>query len=429
MPIRAPGRSRRGDALRTAGLTVGAVAGLTAAQVFYQGGVPSYRTIWAEDGQIYFYDAAHKGLASLATPYSGYLQVLTRLVALPATWVPVTSLAVYLAIAGAVCASLAAVSIYWLADQAIPSRALRVALVIAVALHPVLIVENIANITNMIWVLAFAVFWALLRRPVTTGAVVLGAAVAFAGSASTSLTVLYLPIAAYALWSRRERGTQIVVGAYGLGLVLQGITYLTTSEPGASSAAPHLPTLYLARVLGSVAVGDHWAAQLWDSGQRAHLFPFVALVIVLLGVLFAITRGRALIVGTLCLVYSVVTFVVVLVDRGAVGEQLTSRWNDNATRYDVLGVLFVLAAVFVLLSGTGPARRVRVVLSAVVALQLAVVIGFAYRHDNPRSAGPEWTSGLAAATAACEARHLSEVNVPTSPGGVFMVQLPCHDLE
>jgi len=149
-------------------------------------------------------------------------------------------------------------------------------------------------------------------------------------------------------------------------------------------------------------------------------------VIVVLAGLLPITRGRALIVGALCFVYFVVTFVVVLVDRGAVGEQLTRRWNDNATHYDVL---FVLAAVFVLLSGAGRAPRVRAVLTGIVALQLAVVIGFAYRHDNPRSGGPEWTSGLAAAKTECEARHLSEVNVPTSPGGVFMVQLPCHDLE
>ena len=419
-----------GARLRTIGLTAGAVIGLTVAQLFYQAGAPSYRTVWAEDGQVYFYDATHKGLSAVATPYAGYLQLLTRMVAIPATWVPVGSVALYLAVAAALCASLAAVSLYWLADQAIPSRLLRAALVFAVALHPVLALENMANITNVIWVLAFAAFWALLRQPRTTGAVVLGVVVAFLGAASTTLTVLYLPVAAYVLWARRDRRTQVVVGAYGLGLGLQGITYLTTSQTHETTSNLHLPTLYAARVLGSVAVGDHWAAQLWASGQRAHLFPFVALVVVLLGGLLAVTRGRALYLGATCIAYSVITFVVPLIVRGVVGlVQLANRWNSNGTRYDVLGVLFVIAAVLVLLSNARIGARARQVLSALVVLQLAVVVGFAYHHTNGRSAGPEWQPRLAAARTQCRARHLTTVTVPITPGGVFVVPLSCADLE
>jgi len=414
--------------LRTAVLTVGAVLGLATAQLFYQAGAPSYRTVWAEDGQVFFYQAVHKGLAAIATPYGGYIQVLPRLLAIPGTWLPVSSLATYLAIAAVLTTSLLAVSLYWLTDQVIPSRLLRAALVVAVALHPVLAPETLGNITNVNWIIAFALFFALLRKPDTTRAIALGVAIAFLGATSTTVTVIYVPVAAYVLWTRRDRGTQLVVGAYGLGLALQAINYLKTTQPGATSPTVNLWRLYIARVLGSVAVGDHWASQLWTGGQWKRLLPFVLLAVLMVAGLLALTRGRPLLLATTCLVYSVVSFVAPLEVRGDIGLQLPKAWNGNGTRYDVLGVLFMLAAVFILLGSARLAPRARQFLTVLVVLQLVVVIAFAYRFDNGRSTGPEWGPRLAAARAECRTSHRPVVNVRITPGGVFEVQLSCHDL-
>src|SRR4030081_3271039 len=88
-----------------------AVAVLTGAQIFYQTGSASYRTIWAEDGEVFYDDALRHGLGSLARPYSGYLQTIPRLLAIPATWLPVGRIAIYLAVAAAACCSLVAISL------------------------------------------------------------------------------------------------------------------------------------------------------------------------------------------------------------------------------------------------------------------------------------------------------------------------------
>jgi hypothetical protein len=407
-------------------LTIAAVLGLAAAQVFYQAGAPSFRTIWAEDGQVFYVAAAARGIAALATPYAGYLQTVPRVLAIPATWLPPSALAVYFAAAGALCSSLVAVSLYWLTDQAISSRVLRMALVFAAALLPVLAFENMANITNTIWLLAFAVFWALVRVPRTTGAVVLGTVITFLGVMSSSTTIVFVPVAAYVFWTRRDRMTRVVLAGYATALALQGITYVTEHSHGPTGAASGLPTLYVARVVGGLAVGEHWAAELWDGGGRTHLFPFAALVVVLIAVLMVLTRGRGTLLASTCVAHSVVLFVGPLLVRGTLGMELTAAWTSAGARYAALGILFLLAAVMVLITNARIASTWRHLLTALVVLQLLVVVVFAYRPSNPRSPGPEWAPRLSAAADRCRTRHPTFVNVPITPGGGWAVTLSCQ---
>lgn len=422
-------RTGRSERWSVAAISVAAVLALTGAQIFYQTGAASYRTIWAEDGEVFYDDALRHGLGSLARPYSGYLQIVPRMLALPATWFPVGRIAIYLAVAAAACCSLVALSLYWLTDQAIASRRLRAVLVIVVALHPVLVFENLATITNVIWVLGFAVFWALLRRPLTRVDVLVGAVVVFLGTMSTTLTVLYLPVAAYVAWTRRDRYTRIVLGAYALALLLQSVAYLTSSDHGATGDSPGLPTLYVARVLSSAAVGEHWASQLWNDGGRARLFPFAALLVLLVIGLLLTTRGWTRSLGAVAAAYSIIIFVAPLLNRGTVGFQLTKTWTLAGGRYAALGVLFILSSILVMVPGSRIGPRWREALVYFAVIEVIAVVAFAYRFENPRSLGPEWYPELVATARHCPRAGRAEAAVPITPQGVWVLVLPCRDIR
>jgi len=420
--------SRR--AVRSAALALASFAVLTVGQVLYQGGDPSYRTIWAEDGKIHYQAIVQHGLRAFAIPDAGYLEVISRLLALPATWLPVDRLAVYFSVAGAATGALVALAVYRLTDQAIGSRVLRVALALAVALHPVLLPENLANITNIIWVLCFAVFWALTRRPRTTGDVALGAVVAFLGTASLILSLLFVPVAAYVAWTRRDWRTRVVVAAYGVGALVQTVAYLTASDHG-----PHTPgrgglvTLYIARVLGLTAVGAPETAHLWNDGGRGLLFPVALIVVVLVAVLLACSRGKWLALAAVTLAYSVLFFALPLLVRGDETAQLGAVWNDVGARYAVIPVLFVVASIAILIPHARIGRVPRSLLAWGVLTQIAVVIVLGFHTDNFRSNGPEWYPALVAQARRCPADGRGSRFVVTTPGAPWGIRLSCSQLR
>jgi len=399
-------------------------------QVLYQGGDPSYRTIWAEDGKVFYQGMVQHGLGAIAIPDAGYLEVISRLLVAPATWFPVDRLAVYLSFAGAATASLAALAVYRLTDQAIGSRVLRVALALAVALHPVLLSENLANITNVIWVLCFAVFWALTRRPHTGGDVALGAAVAFLGTASLILSLFFAPVAAYVAWTRRDWRTRVVVAAYGVGALLQTIAYLTASTHG-----PHTPgrgglvTLYIARVLGLTAVGAPETARLWNDGGRGLLFPVALTVAVLVAVLLACNPRKWVAFAAVTLAYSVLFFALPLLIRGDETAQLGAVWNEVGARYAVIPVLFVVASIAILIPHARIGRVPRTLLAWGVLAQIALVIALGFHTDNWRSKGPEWHPALVAQARTCPVKLQGSRFVVTTPGAPWGIRLSCSQLR
>ena len=236
---------------------------------------------------------------------------------------------------------------------------------------------------------------------------------------------MFLPVAAYVFWTRRDHMTRLVLAGYAGTLALQGITYVTEHSHGPTGPATGLPTLYVAHVLGGLAVGEHWAAELWDGGGRTHLFPFAALVVVLIAVLMILARGRGALLASACLALSVVLFAGPLLVRGTLGMELTGSWTSAGPRYAAMGILFLLAAVMVLITdariaatwyhlpdspGCPPARGRRRV--RVPTLEPAF----------PRSAVD--TSPDAAADR-CRTQHPVFVNVPITPGG-WAVTLSCQ---
>jgi len=398
--------------------------------VLYQGGDPSYRTIWAEDGRVHFQAVLGQGIGAFATTYNGYLETVSRLLAFPATWVSLPHLALYLAVAGSATGAFVALAVYRLSAGVIDSRILRVALCLAVALHPVLLQENLANITNVIWVLCFAVFFALLHRPENRGDVVLAAAVAFLGMASTILALAFLPVAAYVAWTRRDGQTRVVLGAYGLAVSLQVIAFVTESGHGPTGGThQQLLNLYIVRVLGITAVGDPGAARLWNHGGEALVYPVAITVAAVIVVLVARSRGRTLRLGLVTVAYSLVLFFGLLLVRGDAGLPLGNLWNNNSARYNVLSVLFLLAGIAIMIPHARIGELPRRVLSWALLAQIVVVVALGFHAYNGRFKGPEWYPALVAQAQACRTSPERVRFVVTAPGVPWGIFLTCDQLR
>ncbi len=421
-----PARSR----IRGWVLGVGALVFFTAAQLLYRASPASYRSVFAEDGAIYFHDVMHDGFSALFRPYNGYLVTAPRLLAIPLAWVPLDRVSDYLAVAGAIAGSLVALAVYRLTDQAIDSRLLRGGLAFAVALHPILVYENVANITNVIWVFTFAVFWALIRKPITRGDVALGAGVAFLGMASSSLCIIFVPVAAWIAWTRRDWKSRTVIGAYGLALLLQGLVFLTNSYHGPSGQASGLGTLYVIRVLGVTALGVRGAASLWNAGGQIRVDPFAAAVVVAIVALAALTRGRPRTLGLTAAGYSFIAFLTPLTFRGTAFFRLAPTWTYGGERYSVIGVLFLVASAAIMIPHVRLQSSVRTALAWIVVVQLVVVFALSFRTLHLGGAsGPEWHPKLVAAARSCTALHASQWPVTVVPGGAWYVMVPCSKLR
>jgi hypothetical protein len=134
-------------------------------------------SIWAEDGSRWLSDALNRGFFdSFTTPYNGYLRALPRLVAEPVSRLPVDWYAPAMAIAGALTVSVCALFVWRASAAHIRNPYLRAFLAAMVLLLPVVGTESPANVTNSIWPLLFACFFALLWRP-RSGAAAAGAAI------------------------------------------------------------------------------------------------------------------------------------------------------------------------------------------------------------------------------------------------------------
>ena len=421
----------RSDSIRYAGVATVLVLACTALQLLYQDGARSWDTIYAEDGFLFFEQAQRYGIASIVRPYVGYGHLGPRILALPTRWIPLEHLAQYLAFAGALTTSLAALAVYALTRGVISSRVLRVVLAASVALLPVMAFENLANITNVIWPLTFACFWALVREPRTRADILLGGAVAFIGAASAGLTLLFLPLAAWALWTRRTRAQAVVVGAFAAAALFQVVMWVSDSSPIAGNDERDLSLgllrLFATRVLASTAVGENWAGKLFEQSGYSVLLPISVIVSCVVVALFVFAPAPARWLGGIAVIYAFVMFFFPLVVRGSLEMvPFDHVWNSSGSRYAGLSILLLLSGIFIMVDAarfSESARRVAV--GGLVLLFVAQVV-FAFPAVNPRSAGPEWRSELVASARRCRATAARIVVIPITPSG-WSLFVPCRD--
>ncbi|MFJ4222087.1 hypothetical protein [Curtobacterium luteum] len=437
--------------------TVG-VAGLVGVVVTLVGwwrlGPVAARTVWAEDGGVFWRDRAADGPLDLLEPYAGYLHLLPRLL-VDVAWVfPVAHYAVVLSLGSCLVVGGAAALVSVLARDVVRPWPLRALLAAVPALLPLAPVEIAGNAANLHWYLLALAPWVFAHRPRRRWSAVGLAAVAAAVTLTEPQTVLFLPLLLLAwvpegpVGGRRVglRPLPVTVVAV-LGVAAQLAVSAVSPrrlDPGVASWRDVVAGWFLQPFGGLLhaRVGDVVRAVL-DHGWAVVLVPAAAVgALLVAAVVVGPWRARVLVVA--------LTVGSVVVWAGALWVNGADRpWSGPAPgmvdapplRYGAASGLLLLSAVATaagVLVTWGGARRpvatrpggaVRLAGTALGWCAVAVVVGSAVAGTAPvvldhepqpsrRADGPEWAPQVVRAAASCRADpSLASVRVETAPWG------------
>ncbi len=393
--------------------------------LFRQAGIPSWRTIWAEDGFEYFQQVHDSGgFAVMLRGYEGYLQLPPRLFAIPASWVPINDLAFYFAVTGCIVTALLAWFTYWACERWVRTKPVRVALASLVVLMPALGAESTANVVDTIWAFAAVLPWALLSLREQPIEVTLRSVVAFLAATATVTCALFVPLAIGWALVRKTRAAWVVAASFGAGLVLQGIVVLHTKNSNGSAVSLLAAPNTASKIAHDLAVHVFAVFLVGDKGIRnSQLFAIGATLAVgiIVAVLMLYAQSSRRILAGVLVAYAVVGFVAPV-------------WNRDvfAYRYCVMPVFLLASATAVLVDSPSPSNRRRFfqVAKVLFVAQIAVVTIVCFRVSNYRSEGLNWESSLATTwdKECVAASPNKEVKVPTDAFHYWTVELPCRDL-
>lgn len=385
-------------------------------QLARQSGVPSYETIWAEDGAVFLTEALRGPLVdTIFRPHGSYLQVVPRLVGAIVSPVPLAQAALAVSLASALVVAALSVFTFWASGSAgfLRTTGARAALAAIVVLLPAAAYETNATLANLHWYLIFAAFWALVARPRSRVAWCLCVAVVVLAVLSDPLAALLLPIVAWRLWVSRSTRNLVLAGAFLATATAQLVVLLTADEleSFAERQLADIPAAYGLRVASSALVGDRSLGELYLA--LGPLLPLGSLLVVAAVLAYGLLRrGASAGVLAVLMVASVGYWAVPLGIRGAGGLLTRESLTLNGSRYTIVPLLFLLAAlvhIFDRPRTTGPDARLDVP-RVVAAGLLAAVVLVNFTGFNVRQSGPSWTSELADARARCLDRSL-----PTFP--------------
>lgn len=409
------------------------VLAATVIQVLRQPGVPAYDTLWAEDGQIFLWDALERSpLSAMTRPLAGYLHFLPRLIGEVAAALPLEAAAQVFSVGPALVVALLSLYIFHGSRAVLPATWARVVLTGMYVLLPATATESANTAANLHFYLFLPAFVALVDRPATLRRAIPAIVVVLVSTMSDPRLGLLVPVAALVLWKGAAIGHRAVSLAFFVGLAIQGVVVLYSTTLG-PDVLPHypahftvhygdsflsdVPRLFGLRVLGPLLVGERLLDDVWESfGWRFSLLSLgVLAVIAAVGFLTRKAwQDRAWLATTLG--FAVVFFAVHALAWGTRQFWPFQPFFLAANRYVQTPMLFVIASLLVVLGGRAPqsSTLVRGCRIGFVVL-LGVLVLFNYRPTVWRSSGPSWAQQLDAAKAQCAAQPDGDVRIPIAP--------------
>jgi hypothetical protein len=399
-------------------------------------------TLYAEDGATFLADATTRGfLDPLTTPYNGYLQTSSRLIASLVAKLPVHWWAAAMTIAGTVIVTGCLLLVWRASAGYIQSAYLRGTLAAMVILLPTVGVESLGNVVNSIWFLLFAAFWALLWRPATLLGAAGAASVLFLVAISNAGVLFLLPFWLLRLVAIRDRRDTIMVAGFAIGVAVQlGLSWGQTNRVGEEIGAPvsaathilqHFAGLphwhwtllpaYLQRVVGGAVTGQRITGYLWV--HLGTIFEVALGVVLIAFVAFALTssdRGIRVLVP-LTVAISLSMFLFEGYRRWALGGH-TFLWprgtaNSASSHHMIVPTLLLLSALFMLIDvglrhrsvTASTLLRTGVVLTVLLTALLSFDVG-----SRGWRGSVTWSQALNGARAKCLDRQVGSVHVITN---------------
>jgi hypothetical protein len=376
-------------------------------------GVPVWRSVFGEDGGIFLTEAlASRGWGSLLTPYQGYLQVASRVVAEFVAMLPLPAAAVAFAVISALVVSLLSAFVYSASAAVLSSRWARLAVAVAPLVLPAAY-ETTSNATDLHWYLDYACFWALLATPRRRWSAAPAAAIAALAVLSDPLAGLFLPLAgcraATALGfaprlgsdrrPRRSASTAryelVAPVTFGLGLLLQLALGVARQHAGQFRAAhwTDLPDIYGLRIAGSFLFGDRFLARAFTA--LGGPFALACLALVAAGIALALRRRASRRLVLLAAGYSVLWLCVPMVLRGTEGVLPQAPGALAGSRYTVVPILLLVVA------GAAWLERLDARPRVLASVGFLLIAALSYTIPSQRSDGPVWARSLADAKEQC----------------------------
>ncbi len=381
-----------------------------------------HATFWAEDGWRWYPDAYELGWSTLLRPWTGYLQTISRLVALlvqpfPLAWAPTL-------FAMAAIAVQAGAAVFLVSDRmaaAWPGQWARALFALIYLLLPNSS-EVHANLTNTHWHLAFLAFLVLASAPPRGwGARMFDGAVLVLSGLSGPFCLFLAPVALWRL--ARERSREMLWRA-GIvccaGVVQAGFILGQPSRPPMDLGAGPRPLaaiialqVVFGTILGRHALPGVLKLAMWRSG----LLPVGTALGALILAGIAVARGADL-VRWACLAGALV-FAAALASPAAPGDTSVPPWTlmsgpDFGNRYFMLPMLAWIGVLFAIAADRH--RGIRMVGAALLGLLLIRLPGDWQFRANAPFWGPTDFIERARAFAAAPAGTRAEF--PLHPMGV-----------
>jgi hypothetical protein len=363
-----------------------------------QAGTPSWSTLWAEDGSVFLPRALSEPAASIFREYAGYLQLVPQLIADVVARFPVRDAAAGFAIAGALVASSCAVFVFYASRGHIVRPGLRALLACSVVLLTTAVIEIANSGVDAPWYLMYALFWALLWRPVSRRGMALAGFIAFLTMASNILNLLYLPLVVARVLALPRAREQAVTFGWLAGIAFQVPGIVQSREPHGIGPVPAGLHFYGQHVLVAAVAGWPLARGLQD---MTSIPASIALAVAAVGAvaMWAARSGgpRLRVFVAAAMGMGLILSIVPALVRAWVAPAVsTSIWVPGS-RYTASAILLIDA---VAITGVDAFLRGKIIqfrrawrCGPVLILIIGLGIGWmsSFRYNNIRSAGPPWS--------------------------------------
>jgi energy-converting hydrogenase Eha subunit E len=410
-----------------------------AASLARTSGPGALNSTWIEDAGNFLQDALNQPvLTTLTTQINGYYEVVPRVISAIAVTFPVAWAPGIMSAAAAAEYALFGLIVYIASGPHLRSPWLRLLVAVPACVVPLGYTQVNNDLATVQFIALYGIFWLLLWRPVTRAGQICAPVIMLGATLTSILPAFFAPLVAARLIADRSKTAIAVAVCWAAGLLAQWTDQLR----GTSNRSNDLFTSplwilgnYVTRAVPRAIFGER---ALGGPGTNYKGSPIplsipdmavhealiwgacaivVAVVVIALGRLTAPHWPLAVI----ALAFSVVLFVGEIVDNEPVVQP----------RYVIAPALLLYTAVVAMLrprgvtddapsagenagvpSGDEPATAasagasLRSVVVAwtpvtVLALLLAVVVGFNFRVVNTRSESPPWTAVVAAARHTC----------------------------
>jgi len=396
---------------------------------------PAWAGIYAEDLKIFLPQALHKPW-HLLVPNNGYIELVPRLIAQFATYLPLRDAAAVFAITGALITTGCALFIFHVSSGHVRSPMLRFVLALAVVLLPVALIEIADSGVDAPWYLVFALFWAVLWRPKTPAGMAGAAAIAFFTAASTTMSVVFAPLLLARVIAFPRLREHAVTAGWAVGCLLQ-LPYVVSNLASVHSRAGHpaSPGLALAFYGHDVvlpALGWHLAWWLQSAAGRNGATMIIGAILAIFFLWALITqRGRV----RMFVVASLMTGFLYTVFGATLSSNLTvlkvTQDAEHGSRYTTLPIFLISSAAIVVVDSFIRDRQVRLqTVAAVTALVGVLSVGWVtdFRYNGFRSNDATYWPPIATAWLhACERKP--DGVIYERAGSQVRKPIPCASLR